>query len=147
MSVPSSEFGTPTPLPPEVPSHQQDEYAEGDRDPRIDIFTAARPWGEFRQFVSNETVTVKIITVAPGHRLSLQRHRQRGELWQVLDVPLDVQVGERRFVVQQGETVWVPPGATHRLGNSGEHTGRVLEVAFGLFDEEDIERFEDDYAR
>ena len=26
--------------------------------------------GDFRQFVSNKTVTVKIITVEPGHRLS-----------------------------------------------------------------------------
>jgi mannose-1-phosphate guanylyltransferase/mannose-6-phosphate isomerase len=43
--------------------------------------------------------------------------------------------------------VWVPCGATHRLGNIGSEPGRVLEMAFGEFDEDDIERLDDDYAR
>jgi hypothetical protein len=33
------------------------------------------------------------------------------------------------------------------MGNSGDQPGRLLEVAFGHFDEADIERLEDDYAR
>ena len=96
---------------------------------------------------SNETVTVKIITVVPGHRLSLQRHTHRGELWQILDVPMDITVDDREFVAQPGESVWVPHGSVHRLGNSGDRPGRILEVAFGLFDECDIERLQDDYTR
>lgn len=129
------------------PSHLKTEYVEGNRDPRVDIFVAERPWGDFRQFVSNETVTVKIITVSPGHRLSLQRHTQRGELWQILDVPMDITVDDREFTAQPGESVWVPHGAVHRLGNSADRPGRILEVAFGLFDEGDIERLQDDYTR
>ena len=35
----------------------------------------------------------------------------------------------------------------HRLGNSGQVAGRILEVAFGTFDEDDIVRLEDDYQR
>ncbi len=92
-------------------------------------------------------MTVKIITVSPGHRLSLQRHQQRGEMWRVLDVPIDITVDERQWTAQPGETIWVPQGATHRMGNSGTVPGRLLEVAFGSFDEDDIERLEDDYAR
>jgi len=117
------------------------------RSPVDDVFSVRRPWGDFQQFVSNETVTVKIITVEPGHRLSLQRHELRGEMWQVLDVPIDVTVDERQWQAQPGESVWVPRGATHRMGNSGTTAGRLLEVAFGLFDEGDIERLDDDYAR
>jgi mannose-6-phosphate isomerase len=127
--------------------HHRTEYAEGLRDPRVDIFVAERPWGSFTQFVSNETVTVKTITVEAGHRLSLQRHEHRGEMWTVLDVPITVTVDERTWVAQVGETVWVPRGAIHRIANSGERTGRILEVGFGFFDESDIERIEDDYAR
>ena len=129
------------------PRHTADEYDLGNRNPTEDIFVAERPWGEFQQFVSNEQVTVKIITVQPGHRLSLQRHDHRGEMWQVLDVPIDVTVGERTWSAQPGETVWVPRNSVHRMGNSGEHPGRLLEVGFGHFDESDIERLEDDYVR
>ncbi len=65
----------------------------GPHDPREQMFVQTRPWGQFEQFVSNERVTVKIITVLPGHRLSLQSHENRGEFWHILDVPIDIQVG------------------------------------------------------
>jgi mannose-6-phosphate isomerase-like protein (cupin superfamily) len=129
------------------PTYLPDDYDLGRRDPTGDIFVAERPWGTFQQFVSNEQVTVKIITVQPGHRLSLQRHGHRGEMWQVLDVPIDITVDDRTWTAAAGETVWVPRGATHRMGNSGSEPGRLLEVAFGHFDEGDIERLQDDYAR
>lgn len=129
------------------PSHTIDEYERSNRNPTRDIFVAERPWGAFQQFVSNEQVTVKIITVQPGHRLSLQRHEHRGEMWAVLDVPIDITVDERRWTAEPGETIWVPRGSTHRMGNSGERAGRLLEVAFGHFDESDIHRLQDDYAR
>jgi mannose-1-phosphate guanylyltransferase/mannose-6-phosphate isomerase len=128
-------------------SHSQDEYESGMRNPVADIFSVQRPWGDFEQFVSNETVTVKVITVHPGHRLSLQRHEHRGEMWQVLDGPIDVTVDDRQWRAERGEVVWVPRGATHRMGNSGSEPGRLLEVGFGHFDEADIERLEDDYSR
>ncbi len=115
--------------------------------PLDSVFIEDRPWGRFEQFVSNEQVSVKLLTVASGQRLSLQRHQSRDELWQVLDAPLDVQVDEHQWSAGVGERVWIPRGATHRLGNSGAASARVLEVAFGHFDETDIERFEDDYHR
>lgn len=117
------------------------------RDPRDEIFVQERPWGQFEQFVSNERVTVKIITVQPGHRLSLQTHENRGEFWQVLDGPIEVTVGEQTWSAQPGEKVWVPQGAVHRMANQGDAPGRLLEVAFGDFDEADIVRLQDDYAR
>ncbi len=118
-----------------------------DRDPVADIVSVERPWGDFQQLVANETVTVKVITVQPGQRLSLQRHEQRGEMWQVLDGPMDITVDDRQWQARRGEVVWVPRGATHRMGNTGSEPARLLEVAFGPFDEADIERLEDDYSR
>lgn len=116
-------------------------------DPRDEIFVQERPWGQFQQFVSNAQVTVKVITVEPGHRLSLQTHDHRGELWQVLDVPIEVTVGERTWSAAPGEAVWVPSNTLHRMANKSGEAGRVLEIAFGEFDEADIVRLEDDYAR
>ena len=115
--------------------------------PPEDVSAEKRPWGRFEQLVSNTPVTVKIITVEPGQRLSLQRHAHRAEMWRVLDVPMEVVVDDRRWTTQPGDSVWVPCAAVHRLGNPGRVPGRVLEVAFGLFDEDDIERLADDYAR
>jgi mannose-6-phosphate isomerase len=111
------------------------------------IFVAERPWGQFQQFVQNQPVTVKIITVQPGCRLSLQRHGHRDEMWQVLDVPIFVEVDGRSWDAEVGEVVWVPSGAEHRMSNQSSQPGRLLEIAFGDFDESDIVRIEDDYAR
>lgn len=116
-------------------------------DPREATFVSHRPWGSFQQLTLNEPTTVKIITVEPGHRLSLQTHARRAELWQVLDVPLDITVDDRSWTAAPGEQVWVPQGAKHRMGNSGEVPGRILEVGYGTFDEDDIVRLEDDYSR
>jgi len=113
----------------------------------LQVFTSHRPWGSFEQFVENEPVTVKIITVEPGHRLSLQRHTHRAEMWQALDVPMAVTVGHATWTLQPGERLVVPTGELHRLGNDTSVPGRVLEIAFGHFDEGDIERLDDDYAR
>jgi mannose-1-phosphate guanylyltransferase/mannose-6-phosphate isomerase len=33
------------------------------------------------------------------------------------------------------------------MANSGNEPGRLLEIAFGYFDEDDIERLQDDYHR
>ncbi|MGO1167057.1 MAG: phosphomannose isomerase type II C-terminal cupin domain [Janibacter sp.] len=116
-------------------------------DPRGSIFVSERPWGRFEQFTLNEPTTVKIVTVEPGHRLSLQTHEHRGEFWQVLDGPLDVTVGDDSWAAQTGDKVWVAPGTTHRMGNSGDASARVLEIGYGDFDEGDIVRLQDDYRR
>jgi mannose-1-phosphate guanylyltransferase/mannose-6-phosphate isomerase len=112
-----------------------------------DILVSDRPWGQFEQFCLNEQVTVKLITVHPGSRLSLQTHVHREEFWQVLDVPLDVTVGDTTWTADVGERVLVKAGEAHRLGNPGTRPGRVLELARGHFDEEDVVRLDDDYAR
>lgn len=111
------------------------------------ITASERPWGGFLQLVHNEAVTVKIITVQPLQRLSLQRHTQRDELWQIIDGPADVEVEGQATSVDAGGRAWIPRGSSHRLGNSGDEAVRVLEIAFGHFDEGDIERLVDDYNR
>lgn len=117
------------------------------RDRTQDVFVVERPWGRFQQFATNEPVTVKTITVEPGHRLSLQTHEHRAEMWHVLEGTADVQIDDEARAAGPGDMVWVPPGARHRLGNSGTAPVRILELAFGDFDEADITRLDDDYAR
>jgi mannose-1-phosphate guanylyltransferase/mannose-6-phosphate isomerase len=110
------------------------------------IGRVTRPWGSFRQFANNREVTVSLMSVNPGQRLSLQSHRGRAELWIVLDPGALVQVNDDILHPEPGAEIWIPAGAKHRLG-SARGTVRVLEVAFGDWQQEDITRYDDDYHR
>jgi mannose-1-phosphate guanylyltransferase/mannose-6-phosphate isomerase len=114
---------------------------------RPQVAEVTRPWGAFRQYAHNQPVTVSLMTVLPGRRLSLQSHRQRAELWIVLDDGAEVQCGEDVRAPRAGEEIWIAAGERHRLSCVGETPVRVLEVAFGDWQMEDIQRFADDYGR
>jgi mannose-6-phosphate isomerase len=115
-------------------------------DGRAAVTVDERPWGRFRQYTHNEPTTVKLITVEAGHRLSLQRHRSRDELWVVLDDGLEIQIGDDVVTAVAGQEFFIPRGTLHRVG-AGRGTGRFVEICFGDFDEDDIERVEDAYGR
>lgn len=107
-----------------------------------------RPWGSFKQYAHNRDCTVSLMTVLPGQRLSLQSHTGRAELWIVLDDGAVVQVGETFREYRAGDEIWIPAHAKHRLAcNAGTRMVRVLEVAFGNWQQADITRYEDDFKR
>src|ERR1700743_596927 len=106
-----------------------------------------RPWGTFKQFANNEDATVSLMSVLPGQRLSLQSHTGRAELWIVIDDGAEVQVGDEIREYKAGDEIWLPVGERHRLSCTGDKPVRVLEVAFGNWQQEDIQRYEDDYKR
>ena len=110
------------------------------------IGRAERPWGSFSQYAHNSEVTVSLMTVKPGQRLSLQSHTGRAELWIVLDPGAAVQLGDTVLHPQPGDEVWIPAGTRHRLSSTGPGV-RILEVAFGNWQQEDITRYADDYDR
>jgi mannose-1-phosphate guanylyltransferase/mannose-6-phosphate isomerase len=105
-----------------------------------------RPWGPLRQFAFNEDCTVSLMTVAANQRLSLQSHTGRAELWIVLDDGAELEVGEEILYPKAGDEIWIPANTKHRLASKGPDV-RVLEVAFGNWQQADIERYADDYAR
>ena len=105
-----------------------------------------RPWGAFRQYAHNREVTVSLMTVEAGQRLSLQSHTGRAELWIALDDGAAVQVGDDVRYPAAGDEIWIPAGEKHRLSSAGPPV-RVLEVAFGNWQQEDITRYDDDYER
>lgn len=124
---------------------QENIFPVPDEKPEVDFIT--RPWGNFKQFVHNNACTVSLMVVNPGQRLSLQSHTQRSELWIVLDEGAVVQVGENVSTYKAGDEIWIPVNERHRLSCAGEKPIRVLEVAFGNWQQEDIKRYEDDYQR
>ena len=111
-----------------------------------DVYREERPWGIFEAFTYNEVSTVKIITVWEGERTSLQYHHYRDEWWRVLDGHVTVVVGDVTTEAQKDDDFFVPRGTQHQL-IGGESGGRVLEISFGSFDEDDIVRLDDPYKR
>lgn len=105
-----------------------------------------RPWGEFLQLTHNETSTVKIITVSPNQELSLQFHHKRSEFWHVLDGNPRITNGTTIVTANPGDEFLIEKEAQHRIA-AGENQVRILEIAFGDFDENDIVRLEDRYGR
>jgi len=112
--------------------------------PAVDRVT--RPWGSFSQYAHNQEVTVSLMTVEPKQRLSLQAHSGRAELWIVLDEGGVVQVDQKLYYPHPGDEIWIPADTPHRLGSQGG-TVRVLEIAYGNWQQADIVRFEDDFNR
>jgi mannose-1-phosphate guanylyltransferase/mannose-6-phosphate isomerase len=110
------------------------------------VSAVTRPWGSFKQYAFNEEVTVSLMTANPGQRLSLQAHTGRAELWIVLDDGCEIQVEDEILHPAAGDEIWIPANARHRLASLGPAV-RVLEVAFGNWQQADIVRYEDDYAR
>lgn len=106
-----------------------------------------RPWGSFHQYAHNRACTVSLMRVQPGQRLSLQSHQGRAELWIVIDDGAVVQVGEREQTCRAGDEIWIRAQEKHRLSNRGSVPVRVLEVAFGNWQQDDIRRYADDYRR
>lgn len=104
-----------------------------------------RPWGQFMQFTLNQPTTVKILTVSAGQQLSLQYHNHRTEQWYVLSGTGYAIIGDTRQNLQVGQIYVVPEQAPHRI--HADTDVQILEVAFGVFDEQDIVRIEDSYGR
>jgi len=105
-----------------------------------------RPWGNFKQYAYNENCTVKIITVNANQKLSKQIHKNRDELWIILDKGLNVELNGEILHPNVGDEIIIHRNTIHRLSSTGKK-GRVLEVAFGDFDENDTERLDDIYGR
>ena len=107
-----------------------------------------RPWGYYLVLHEDAGYKVKQFVVRPGSRLSLQRHRQRAEHWQVVRGEAAVTRGKEIVRLLPGGSIDIPLGVLHRVESVGKEDLVVIEVQTGEYlGEDDIERFEDDYGR
>jgi mannose-1-phosphate guanylyltransferase/mannose-6-phosphate isomerase len=107
-----------------------------------------RPWGWFESLATGPHFQVKRIVVNPGAALSLQSHKHRSEHWVVVQGTARVTVDGEVSLLGQNESTYIPQGAIHRLENPGQDAMILIEVQTGTYlGEDDIIRYEDDYAR
>lgn len=110
--------------------------------------TTHRPWGGYTSALAGDRFEVKRIFVLPGKMISLQKHHHRAEHWVVVKGTAEVTIGERRFTVGENQSVYIPQGEIHRLGNPGKIMLELIEVRTGSYlGEDDTIRFEDEYGR
>jgi mannose-6-phosphate isomerase len=110
------------------------------------VYTEQRPWGKFEKFHENKSCTVKLIYINPFSRLSLQYHKKRAEFWVIVNGIARVQVDNRTYILKEGQTIEIPKNTRHRV-EAKQTRCVILEISYGMFDEEDIVRLEDDYKR
>jgi mannose-6-phosphate isomerase len=107
-----------------------------------------KPWGSEQIWALTERYCGKIIRIAAGKRLSLQRHERKEESLIVLRGRLRLHLEDDDGVVR---VVELGPGdaahvATHRIHRFEAATDvELVEVSTPEID--DVERLEDDYGR
>ena len=107
-----------------------------------------RPWGWFESLILGNRFQVKRICVKPGGALSLQSHKHRSEHWIVVEGTAKVTIQKKVSLVKEGQSVFVPLGAVHRMENPGKSPMVLIEVQIGLYlGEDDIIRYQDAYSR
>ncbi|MBP2303235.1 mannose-1-phosphate guanylyltransferase/mannose-6-phosphate isomerase [Azospirillum picis] len=107
-----------------------------------------RPWGSYQSLHTGERFQVKSLTIAPGSRLSLQKHHHRAEHWVVVNGTALVTRGEEQVMIYENQSIYIPIGTVHRLENPGKVPLTIIEVQSGSYlGEDDIVRLEDVYGR
>lgn len=107
-----------------------------------------RPWGWYDGIDSGQRFQVKRIMVKPGASLSLQKHHHRAEHWIVVSGTAEVTCGDKKSLLTENQSTYIPLGEVHRLVNPGSIPLEIIEVQSGSYlGEDDIVRFEDTYGR
>jgi mannose-1-phosphate guanylyltransferase/mannose-6-phosphate isomerase len=119
---------------------QRDEYALHRK--------VHRPWGWYDSIDSGPRFQVKRIMVKPGAALSLQKHHHRAEHWIVVSGTAEVTCGDKKILLTENQSTYIPLGEVHRLANPGKVPLEIVEVQSGAYlGEDDIVRYEDTYGR
>lgn len=110
--------------------------------------TARRPWGFYTVVLEGRRHKIKRICVYPKQKLSLQMHYHRSEHWVIVTGTAKVTIGDQESILHEGESIFVPKSAMHRVENPGIVPLEIIEVQVGEYlGEDDIIRFEDVYGR
>lgn len=107
-----------------------------------------RPWGTYQTLALDDNFQIKILTVFPGGRLSLQRHFKRAEHWVVVKGAPTITLGDIQKKYTVNQAIYIPIETLHRIENHTDQPCQLVEVQVGDYlGEDDIERVDDIYGR
>jgi len=104
-----------------------------------------KPWGGYLILEKSPWYWIKKLFIKEGEQLSLQSHRNRDEIWIVLQGKIQAQKEEAFFILEEGEYLKINKKEKHKI--YALRYALVLEVAFGQPRERDIIRYQDKYGR
>jgi len=107
-----------------------------------------RPWGWYDSIDEGHRFKVKRIQVRPKASLSLQKHHHRAEHWVVVKGTAEITCGDKKLLLTENQSAYIPLGEVHRLANPGTIPLEIIEVQSGSYlGEDDIVRLEDHCGR
>jgi len=107
-----------------------------------------RPWGHYNLVSANDNYQIKTISLKPGAKISLQKHKHRSEHWIVTAGVATITLGEKVFNLKENQSTFIPSGEIHRLSNNQDHELKIIEIQTGDYlGEDDIIRICDIYNR
>lgn len=107
-----------------------------------------RPWGNYHIIAKNSGYQIKEIKVNQHSKLSLQKHKNRSEFWQIVRGESKITIGDKEYYLKEKEHIYIPINTVHRIENVGIEELVFIEIQLGEnLKEEDIIRLEDDYGR
>ena len=110
--------------------------------------TSLRPWGGYTSLINGDRFQVKRIFVSPEKKLSLQKHHHRAEHWIVVKGVAEVTIDDKVTLLHENQSIYIPQGSVHRLGNPGKIRLELIEIQTGSYlGEDDIIRLVDEFGR
>lgn len=107
-----------------------------------------KPWGYFEVLLETESSKVKILSISPHQKLSLQMHEHRSETWYITQGVATVTKENERISLYPGESIIINKNEKHRIENLESEVLELIEIQTGTyFGEDDIIRLEDMYGR
>jgi mannose-6-phosphate isomerase-like protein (cupin superfamily) len=107
-----------------------------------------KPWGYYKDIERSKELVFKQIVVAPSHKLSLQYHNKRSEIWYIHSGYAKITIQNDIIKLTDGSSINIPVGYPHRVENLSKDFDLIIyEVQTGICEEDDIVRIEDDYGR
>lgn len=107
-----------------------------------------RPWGNYHIIAKNTGYQIKEIKVFKNSKLSLQKHNNRSEFWQIVKGESKIIIENDEYFLKEKEHIYIPKETVHRIENIGDEELIFIEIQLGEdLQESDIVRIEDDYGR
>ena len=99
-----------------------------------------RPWGYYDSLDCGSSFQVKRLSINPGAKISLQKHKHRAEHWVVVKGSATITSGEKIIELQINQSTYIPRGTVHRIENRQNTSLEIIEIQTGEYLGEDDDR-------
>tara|TARA_B100002052_G_scaffold195919_1_gene178650 strand:+ start:16 stop:567 length:552 start_codon:yes stop_codon:yes gene_type:complete len=107
-----------------------------------------RPWGKYTNLFRGNNFLIKELVINSKSSISLQKHKHRSEHWTVIQGKPRITLNNKKFFVNEKESVFIPVRTIHRIENFYKKPIIIMEAQIGsVLKESDIVRYKDIYGR